>query len=72
MKTRAEQVRLLEQRIRESGLSTTRFAREVLVRDPRAVRRMLAGDEKVPSVVLDWLETPCLPPWPFSTVRLST
>ena len=68
MRTQAERRRLLERRISESGLSTTAFAKEVLLRSPRSVRRVLQGNT-IPDVVADWLETPSLRPWPFSTVR---
>lgn len=50
-------LRLLKRRIRESGLSTRRFAEDRVVRDERTVRRWLAGS-KVPQVVQRWLEEP--------------
>lgn len=56
-------VELLRQRIRESGLSEARFATHVLHRDPRTVRRWLALETKIPSIVADFLENP-LPAWP--------
>ncbi len=55
---------LLELRIAESGLSARRFATDVLHRDERTIRRWLAGDSPVPSVVLGFLENPIGPPWP--------
>ncbi len=64
--TKEEAVRLLDNRIQESGLSSSRFAVEVLVRDPRTVRRWIAGDAPIPKRVLDWLEEPRAAPWPFT------
>jgi len=37
--------------IEASGLSARRFAREVLLRDERTVRRWLAGDSPIPEPV---------------------
>lgn len=51
-RTRAEQVALLRAAIERSGLSSSEYARRVLVRDPRTVRRYLAGDQAMPEVVL--------------------
>lgn len=64
MTTRAEQIALLRSRIEASGLSIRRFAREVLLREPRTVQRWLAGDSPIPRMVLDWLESPEAAPWP--------
>lgn len=45
---------LLQAQIDASGLSAVRFARDVLGRDPRTVRRWLAG-AVMPASVRDWL-----------------
>lgn len=63
-KTRAEEIALLERRIDESGLSIRAFAREVLLRDDRTLRRWLAGDNPIPQIVMDFLEEPRPAPWP--------
>lgn len=64
MRTRAEGKNLLEKRVAESGLSVTRFALDVLHRDPREVRRWLDLSRAIPNVVMDWLENPTPHPWP--------
>lgn len=46
---------LLRKRIEASGLSARRFAREVLLRDERTVRRWLAGDSPIPEPVMAFL-----------------
>ena len=46
---------LLARMIERSGLSARAFAREILWRDERTVRRWLAGDSPVPAVVADRL-----------------
>jgi hypothetical protein len=46
---------LLALAIERSGLSARAFARDVLWRDERTVRRWLAGDSPVPAVVADRL-----------------
>jgi len=53
-------VQILRDRIAASGLSARRFAREVLLRDERTVRRWLAGDSPIPEPVIAFLrdETP--------------
>lgn len=48
-------IRLLRRAIHRSGLSSRRYAREVLMRDERTVRRWLAGDSPVPSAVVELL-----------------
>ena len=53
--TRAETVALLRAAIVRSGLSASRYARDVLVRDPRTVRRWLKGDSPIPQRVVDFL-----------------
>lgn len=42
---------LLSAAIKASGLSVRRFAREVLIRDPRTVWRWLADENGLPAVV---------------------
>ena len=46
---------VLELAIQRSGLSARAFARDVLWRDERTVRRWLAGDSPIPAVVADRL-----------------
>ncbi len=53
-RTAAENQALLAAAIERSGLSVGAFAREVVIRDPRTVRKWLSG-EKMPQAVLDWL-----------------
>ncbi|MEK9505554.1 hypothetical protein [Gaopeijia maritima] len=55
---------LLRARIEKSGLSARRFAREVLLREDRTVRRWIARDSPVPLIVGDWLLEPKAMPWP--------
>ena len=56
-RTRPEQVKLLRDAIKASGLSARRFATEApLPRDERTVRRWLAGDSPIPAIVQDRLE----------------
>jgi len=38
-----------------SGLSARRFARDVLIRNERTIRRWLAGDSPIPAEARDWL-----------------
>lgn len=68
-RTRNEERELLEQRIEESGLKTSAFARDVLIREPRTVRRWLAGDSPIPNRVKEWLEDPTPAPWPLQETR---
>ena len=49
---------LLRDAIKASGLSARRFAREVLLRDERTVRRWLAGDSPIPEPVVAYLMQP--------------
>jgi len=56
--TRAAEIARLRAAIHASGLSITEYARGVLVREPRTVRRWLAGDRQIPRAVLDLIETP--------------
>jgi hypothetical protein len=46
---------LLRTAIARSGLSARAFARDVLWRDERTVRRWLSGESPVPAVVADRL-----------------
>lgn len=46
---------LLRDCIALSGLSNRRFARYVLIRDERTIRRWLAGDSPIPEVVTSFL-----------------
>ncbi len=48
---------LLARVITASGLSASAFARDTLIRDPRTVRRWLAGDSPIPKAVKDHLAT---------------
>jgi hypothetical protein len=52
---------LLRAAIKDSGLSARVFARTVLLRDERTVRRWLAGDSPIPQAVTDWLRSRTLP-----------
>ena len=54
--TRAAEIARLREAIRASGLSITEYARHVLVRDGRTLRRWLAGDRQIPRAVLDLCE----------------
>ena len=47
---------LLRQAMQASGLSSTQYALTVLVRDPRTVRRWLAGQSPMPQSVRDFLK----------------
>jgi hypothetical protein len=64
IKTREEGAALLRKRIDESGLSHRRFARDVMIRDERTVRRWFSGDGPIPSRVMEWLLEPKVSPWP--------
>ena len=55
---------LLTQRITESGLKTAAFASDVLIREPRTIRRWLTGDSPIPHRVKEWLREPQVAPWP--------
>lgn len=63
-KTKTEQIELLRERIDQSGLSATRFALDVMIRDPRNVRRWLSGEQSIPQRVVEWLVRPWTSPWP--------
>ena len=62
-KTKAEARDLLVLRIAQSDLKAGGFARSVLKRDPRIVRRWLDMTQTIPQVVVDFLEQP-EPSWP--------
>jgi len=62
--TQAERIDLLRSRIEASGLSSKRFAVEVLLREDRTIRRWLDGKSPIPKVVLQWLKQPEVAPWP--------
>lgn len=47
---------LLMVAIKASGLSITRYARTVLIRQPRTVRRWLSGESPIPKAVIAFLE----------------
>ena len=69
IRTRAEGLALIRRRLEESGLSSTRFAEDVLWRQARTVRRWLADDGPIPELVLDKLETTRVAPWPPATME---
>ena len=48
-------VTLLREAVRTSGLSAQAYARKILMRNPRTVRRWLAGDSPIPEAVRDFL-----------------
>lgn len=51
--TDAEKLRLV---IERSGMSARAFATDILMRDERTIRRWLAGDRKVPAIVVRFLD----------------
>ena len=53
---RERRIKRLRAAIAQTGLSNSAYAREVLVRDPRSLRRWLAGDAPIPRQVLKLLE----------------
>lgn len=63
-RTKEERIELLRATIEASGLSQVRFATDVLLCDPRTVRRWLAGDRPISQIVVDFLEDPKPRPWP--------
>ena len=54
--TRSSEIALLRLVIQRSGLSITEYAKTVLVRDPRTLRRWLSGERQIPQAVLDRLQ----------------
>jgi hypothetical protein len=57
MKWRMTPADLLRKAIERSGLSARAFARDVLLRDERTVRRWLAGDSPIPEPVINFLKS---------------
>lgn len=57
-------VRLLRQRIEESGLSISRWAEDVAWRESRTVERWLSGKSPIPKMVARKLRNPEPHPWP--------
>lgn len=55
--TQEEQITLLRTEIVRTGLSTVAYAKLVLLRDPRIVRRWLNGTSPIPLQVLRFLLT---------------
>ena len=49
----ADKLRVL---IKHSGLSVSAFARVVVMREPRTVRRWLSGESPIPVVVQAWMD----------------
>ena len=41
--------------IRDSGLSASAYARQVLIREPRSLRRWLTGETKIPQQIIAFL-----------------
>lgn len=54
--TRAEQGTMLREAIRRSGLSARQYAKQILVRDERTIRRWLSGESPIPDAVVRFLE----------------
>ena len=54
-RTAAENQALLAAAIERSGLSVGAWARSVVIRDPRTVRKWLSGEREIPRAVLGWL-----------------
>ena len=48
---------LLRAVIKRSGLSSRRYAVDVLLRDERTIRRWLNGHTSIPPIVVDFLNT---------------
>ena len=57
--TRYAQVEALKAAIQRSGLSNAEFARTILLRDGRTIRRWLSGKQNIPDVVLTRLDSLC-------------
>jgi hypothetical protein len=49
-------IEILRTAIERSGLPARVFARDILLRDERTIRRWLAGDSPIPQAVIEWLE----------------
>lgn len=54
-KRKTQPVDLLRQAIKSSGLSARQYAKQILLRDERTVRRWLAGDP-MPRAVIEFLQ----------------
>ena len=52
----AHYVSLLREAVRASGLTSSAYARRVLIREPRTCRRWLRGESPIPQAVCDYLE----------------
>ena len=55
--------KLLDLRIRESGLTQKDFAERVVMREARTVRRWRNGVSPIPKTVQGWLHRPEPSPW---------
>ncbi len=66
------EAQLLEKRIEESGLSVGAFAESVLRRESRTVRRWIARENPIPTMVVDFLEHPSPAPWPTARTQVET
>ena len=51
----ATAIRLLKRCIKKSGLSASGYATEILLRDPRTIRRWLEGTAPIPPAVVAFL-----------------
>lgn len=49
-------VTLLREAVRASGLSAEQYAQQILIRNPRTLRRWLAGTSPIPQAVIRYLE----------------
>ena len=49
-------LRLLREAVAASELTASDYAREILIREPRTLRRWLAGDSPIPDAVRDYLD----------------
>ena len=56
--------KLLLRRIKESGLSQRQWAKRVVYRDERTIRRWVSGESPVPSVIYPLLDNLVPAPWP--------
>lgn len=63
-RARNTDIALLRIRIEESGLSDRQFAVKCLKRDERTIRRYLAGDVEMPTILRELIRDPFVAPWP--------
>ena len=63
-RARNTDIALLRIRIEESGLSDRQFAVKCLKRDERTIRRYLAGDVEMPTIIREMIRDPFVAPWP--------